>query len=54
MWYQRVDPPNPPGIHGSIDREGIDQEKECLLNTVSNNRPPPKSPPINFYIFQDQ
>ena len=47
-------PLKPPGIHGSIDREGIDQEKECLLNTVSNNRPPPKPPPIKFYIFQDQ
>ena len=28
-----------PRIHGSIDREGIDQEKECLLDTVLNHRP---------------
>ena len=28
-----------PRIHSSVDREGIDQEKECLLDTVSNNRP---------------
>ena len=34
-----------PRIHGSIDRERIDQEKECLLNTVLNHRPPPKPPP---------
>ena len=38
-------PLKPPRIHGIVDREGIDQEKECLLNTVSNNRPPPKPPP---------
>ena len=37
--------PLKPRIHGSIDREGIDQEKECLLNTVLNHRPPPKPPP---------
>ena len=34
-----------PRKHGSIDREGIDQEKKCLLDTVSNDRPPPKPPP---------
>ena len=34
-----------PRIHGKVDREGKDQEKECLLDTVSNNRPPPKPPP---------
>ena len=44
----------PPRIHTSVDREGRDEERECLLNTVSNNRPPPKPPPINLYIFQDQ
>ena len=32
-------PLKPPRIHRSIDREGIDQEKECLLNTVLNHRP---------------
>ena len=47
-------PLKPPRIHSHIEREGIGQEKECLLDTVSNNRPPPKPPPINFYIFQDQ
>ena len=34
-----------PRIHSSVDRERIDQEKECLLNTVLNHRPPPKSSP---------
>ena len=38
-------PLKPPRIHGSVDREGIDLEKECLLNTVLNHRPPPKPPP---------
>ena len=28
-----------PRIHGSVDREGIGQEKECLLDTVSNKTP---------------
>ena len=32
-------PLKPPRIHGSVDREGIDQGKECSLDTVSNNRP---------------
>ena len=42
----KIRPPlKPPRIHGSIDREGIDQEKGCLLNTVLNHRPPPKPPP---------
>ena len=36
----------PPRIHGSVNREGIDQEMECFLNTVLNNRPPLKPPPI--------
>ena len=35
-----------PRIHGNVDREGIkDLEKECLLDTVLNKRPPPKPPP---------
>ena len=38
-------PPKPPRIHSSVDREGIDQEKECLPNIVLNHRTPPKSPP---------
>ena len=38
-------PLKPHRIQGSVDREGIDQEKECLLNTVLNHRPPPKPPP---------
>ena len=45
MWYQRLGPLKPPRIHGSVDRQGIDLEKECLLNTVLNHRPPPKPPP---------
>ena len=36
-------PLKPPRIHGSIHREGIGQEKECLLNTVSNISPPQQS-----------
>ena len=35
-------PLKPPRIHGKVDREGKDQEKECLLDTVLNHRPPPK------------
>ena len=38
-------PLKPPRIHSSVDREGIDLEKECLPNTVLNHRPPPKPPP---------
>ena len=38
-------PPLKPRIHSKVDREGIDQERECLLDTVSNNSPPPKPPP---------
>ena len=38
-------PLKPPRIHCSVDREGIDLEKECLLNTVLNHRPPSKPPP---------
>ena len=35
----------PPRICSKVDREGIDQEKECLPNTVLNHRCPPKPPP---------
>ena len=38
-------PFKPLRIHSSVDREEIDLEKECLLNTVLNHRPPPKPPP---------
>ena len=38
-------PFKPPRIHGSVDREEIDLEKGCLLNTVLNHRPTPKPPP---------
>ena len=44
--------PEPPRIHGSVDREGIYQEKECLLNTVLNHRPPPKPPPKSLLYGQ--
>ena len=42
-------PLKPPRIHGFIDREGIGQERECLLDTVSNNRPPPKPLPKSLW-----
>ena len=45
MWYQRIGPLKPPRIHGNIDREGTDLEKECLQNMVLNHRPQPKPPP---------
>ena len=36
----------PPRIYGNADREGIrDPEKEHLLHTEPNYRPPPKPPP---------
>ena len=38
-------PFKPPRIHSSVDRDEIDLEKECLLNTVLNHRPPQKPPP---------
>ena len=41
-------PLKPPRIHGSVDREGIDLEKECVLNTVLNHRPPLEPPPKRF------
>ena len=51
-------PFKPPRIHGSVDREGTDQEKECLQNTVLNHRPPPEPPPkmfrIQSYIMYNQ
>ena len=51
---QKTRPPlKPPRIHGSIDREGIDLEKECLLNTVLNPRPPPEPPPKRFRVQLD-
>ena len=50
MWYQRLGPPKPPRIHGSVDREGIDLEKECLLNTVLNHRPPPTTTTKRFRV----
>ena len=34
-------PPKSPRMHGSVGRERIDQEKECLLDTVLNHRHPP-------------
>ena len=34
-----------PRIHSSVDREGIDLEKESSLDTMLNHRPPPKPPP---------
>ena len=46
-------PLKPPRIHGSVDREGIDLEKECLLNTVLNHRPPPEPPPKRFRVQSD-
>ena len=38
-------PLKPPRICSKVDREGIDLENECLLNTVLNHRPPTKLPP---------
>ena len=32
----------PPRIHGSVNREGIDQVRECSLDTVLNHGPLPK------------
>ena len=46
-------PLKPPRIHSSVNREGIDLEKECLLNTVSNHRPPPQPPPKRFRVQSD-
>ena len=34
-----------PRICSNVNRERIDLEKEYLLNTVLNHRPPPKPPP---------
>ena len=41
-----------PRIHSSVDREGIDQEKEHLLDTVLNHRPPSKLPPQFTNYFE--
>ena len=46
-------PFKPPRIHGRLDKEGIDQEKKCLLNTVLDHRPPLKSPPKRFRVQSD-
>ena len=46
-------PLKPPRIHGSVDREGIDLEKECLLNTVLNHRPSPEPPSKWFRVQSD-
>ena len=42
-----------PRMHGSVDREGMDLEKECLLNTVSNHRPSLEPPPKRFRVQSD-
>ena len=42
-----------PRIHGSVDREGMDPGKECLLNTVLNHRPPQEPPPKRFRVQSD-
>ena len=50
----KIRPPlKPPRIHSSVDREGIDLEKECLLNTVLNHSPPPEPPPYRFRVQSD-
>ena len=50
----KIRPPlKPPRIHGSVNREGIDLEKECLLNTVLNHRPPPEPLPKRFRVQSD-
>ena len=42
----KTSPPlKPPRIHSSVDREGIDLEKECLLTTVLKHRHPTEPPP---------
>ena len=46
-------PFKPPRIHGSVDRVGIDLEKECLLDTVLNHRPPLEPPPKRFRVQSD-
>ena len=43
-------PLKPPRIHDSVDSERIDLEKEYLLNTVLNYRPPPEPPPKRFRV----
>ena len=46
-------PFKPPRIHSSVDREKIGLEKEYLLNTVLNHRPPPEPPPKRFRVQSD-
>ena len=43
----------PPRIHGSVDRKRIGLEKEYLLNTVLNHRPPLEPPPERFRVQSD-
>ena len=43
-------PLKPPRICSSFDRERIGLEKEYLLNTVLNHRPPPEPPPKRFRV----
>ena len=43
----------PSRIHSSVDRNRICQEKEYLLNTVLNHRPPPEPPPKRFRVQSD-
>ena len=46
-------PLKPPRIHSSVDRKRIGLEKEYLLNTVLNHRPPPEPPPKGFRVQSD-
>ena len=43
----------PPRIHSNVNRERIGLEKEYLLNTVLNHRPPPEPPPKRFKVQSD-
>ena len=45
-------PLKPPRICSNVDRERIDLERECLLYTVLNHRPPPKPPPKGLRYSQ--
>ena len=50
----KIRPPlKPPRIHGSVDRERIGLEKEYLLNTVLNHRPPQEPPPQRYRVQSD-
>ena len=46
-------PLKPPRICSKFDREGIDLEKGCLLNTMLSHRPPPKPPQKRFRVHSD-